>query len=68
MKIIYGGPLGTWKVTLFTCKEVSILLRNLKLTLFYVMKPDDLKSTMPILKSVVGQGCGGMEAKGLKPP
>ena len=51
-----------------TCKEVSILLRNLKLTLFYVMKPDDLKSTMPILKSVVGQGCGGMEAKGLKPP
>ena len=50
------------------CKEVSILLRNLKLTLFYVMKPDDLKSTMPILKSVVGQGCGGMEAKELKPP
>ena len=29
------------------------------------MKPDDLKSTMPILKSVGGQGCGGMEAKGL---
>ena len=51
-----------------TCKDVSILLRNLKLTLFYVMKPDDLKSTMPILKSVGGQGCGGMEAKGLKPP